>query len=258
MFSLFGIKVANLSLAEATEAVLKLAESGGKHLVVTANPEIMVEAKRNQAYARVLAKASLVLPDGAGVVLASYFMGNPLSKGRVSGTDLVESILSKSGNKGLRLFIAGSTQAILDKTTHYFASKYTNIAPIGSYSAAANFKDISVIDHTQEGSELARRVNEFKPNILMLAFGHPRQELWLEENINKLEVNVGIGVGGSFEFISGTISRAPKLVRMLYLEWVWRLILQPWRLRRILTALVVFPAYVLNEWFKYMFHVEQS
>ena len=256
MLSIFGLPIADLDLAEAVERINALVRGHGQHLVVTANPEILVYAQKNQNYREVLAQADLLLPDGVGVVLVSYLCGQPLTRGRVPGVELVERLIAESGNKGYSLFLIGSSKDILDKTTHYFAYKYSKINIIG-YNEGPIF---AITDHfplnLPANDHLIQDIKNLKPDIILVAFGHPKQELWLNYYLPLLPVKVGIGVGGTFDYFAKVAKRAPAWLRKLGLEWLWRFGNEPKRLGRILTAVVVFPTLVLIGCFKKMFHVE--
>ena len=256
MLKLFGINIADLSLVETLARLNELRLSGGQHLVVTANPEILLEARRHPEYRQVVAGASLVLADGVGVILASYLMGQPIIKGRVTGVDLVEAIVKDSGKQRYSVFLAGSTEDILNKTTQYFSSKYSNINIVGRYSGLKIKKyETGVSDG--ETNDLIKKINEVKPDVLLLAFGHPKQELWLVDHLKELSVKIGMGVGGTFDYLSGSTPWAPRWLRIIGLEWLFRLINEPLRFSRIVDATIVFPAYVLLGIIKKLFHMEQ-
>lgn len=243
-FNILGINIANLTKNEAAEAILQLIKSGQKHLVVTANPEIILAAKENPKYCQILQQASLVLADGFGLVLASYLLGAPLKKGRVTGVDLVWEIAKLSQNYGVSVFLAGSTQAILDKTTHNLASIYTNIKINGTYSALANDKKETHL--SSELDDLSKILNKTNTDVLLLALGHPKQETWINDNLQNLNIRLGIGVGGAFDMISNELKRSPVFLRHLGLEWLWRLFLQPTRAIRIYRAIVLFPILIIK------------
>lgn len=258
MFSLFGVKINNLTLPEAVDKIEGFVNDGAKHLVVTANPEIIIEAKRNAIYLEALKSASLVVADGAGLLLASYLYQQRISKGRVTGVDLVDFLIKESGKRHFSVFLAGSTQSILNKTTHYFSSKYSQINIIGTYSFYSSEDIKNKNQDLTEEIQLTKILKEIKPDILLLAFGHPRQELWLYEHLAELPIKVGIGVGGAFDFISGKVRRAPAIVRRAYLEWLWRLLIQPWRIRRIIGAVILFPAAIISDLIRKKFHMEHN
>ncbi len=238
MFRLLGIPVADVSVTQAAARVAELVQGSGGYLVVTLNPEIVVAAARSESYRQALCQASLVVADGTGIVLASYLCGQPIRHGRVTGVDLVHEIVKNSSKAMYSVMLAGSTREVLDKTTLKFASMYNNSNIIATFSKADRSKD----DNPRaEETELYYEVMKWKPDVLLLAFGHPRQELWIAKNAKRLPCKVMIGVGGSFDYISGQVTRAPLLLRRFGFEWFWRLLLQPKRVKRINKALLIFP-----------------
>ena len=257
MFTLFGVTIANLNLVEAISRLEQLLASGGQHLVVTANPEILLAARQDQTYRDVLQRASLVLADGTGVVLASYLFGQPITSGRGVGVDLVEALVAGSGWQRYSVFLAGSTKVALDKTTQYLSLKYDNINIIGAYSgqqARVYTKQTS----EAETATLIQKLNKLRPDVLLLGFGHPKQEMWLANHLPRLPVKIGIGVGGAFDYLGGQVPRAPHWLRGIGLEWAFRLWVEPRRWHRIWQAVVTFPVLVCAERLKQLFHVEQG
>lgn len=250
MFSLFEVNINDLNLREALDKIHSLLKAGGKHLVVTANPEIMVRAACDPEYKKVLQSASLILADGIGIVMASYILGQPLKKGKLAGVDLIEGLIKRSVVDRFSIFIAGSTVDVLNKTTHNLRLKYGNINIVGQYSAIKTNKDFLFYNKNKEEQELISQIQFTKPDILLLAFGYPRQEIWLNKHLDNLPVKIGIGVGGSFDYLSGAIKRAPEIFRRLGFEWLWRLLIEPWRIKRIFKAVLVFPYLVMVEAFK--------
>ncbi len=228
---------------------------GIPRLVVTANPEILVMAYKNSQYRAVLQAAGLVLADGAGTVLASYFTGDPLSKGRVIGVDLVESLMAGHGAPGCSVFLLGKSADILQKATHNIMSKYGKSSVIG-YEEAPQFVDIAELDSNRQHIELISKINNTHPDILLVGFGHPKQELWLDKYLGQTGAKVGIGVGGSFDYISGVVKRPNLYIRKVGLEWAVRLFRQPIRYRRIINACIVFPCLFAKERLSALFHVE--
>lgn len=258
MFQLFGINLADVSLRGAADLIQASLRLPGQQLVVTANPEILVYARRHPSYRSLLQGASLVLPDGMGVLLASYLSAHPLRKGRVRGVDLVDILVRESGTKAYSVFFIGSaSNDILQKATLNFINKYSKINIVGCESGPrlGSNSDFPISDPNND--KLLEIIREKKPDIILVGFGHPKQELWLSYYLPQLPVKVGIGVGGSFDYFAGVVSRAPRFMQSIGLEWLWRLLLEPWRIKRIFTALVIFPWLLLVDCFRRMFHMEQ-
>lgn len=257
-FHIFGLTIADGGTTRALDTVQGFLRSGGKHLVVTANPEILVYARRHPAYRQVLRQAALIVPDGAGVVFASWLSGQPLIFGRVTGVELVEKLVSESTKRGFSIFLAGASNDVLQKATQYLAYKYGKINIVG-YSEGPLFRADSKFPlNDSKNEELINKIRQASPDILLVGFGHPKQELWLSYYLPQLSVKVGIGVGGTFDYLSGVVARAPGLFQSLGLEWLWRLVNEPRRFKRIFTAVVVFPLILVIDLFKGLFHVEQN
>jgi len=170
-------------------------------------------ARHDVSYEKVLKSADLALVDGIGAVWAGKTFGK-LFKGRVHGSDLVEKLSEVVAKEPITVGFLGGKGNVAQLTADCLRSKYPGL------NIAFAFEEPPAI-----ASQLAC-------DILFVAFGSPKQEKWIAENLAKIDVRVAIGVGGAFDFISGKVHRAPKFVRSLGLEWLFRLILQPWRIKR--------------------------
>lgn len=255
MACIAGVSISNLSLSETLERILSFVRLGVPRLVVTANPEILVTAYKDVRYKEVLQSAALVTADGVGVVLASYLTKEPLTKGRVIGVDIVENLMVGKGVSGYSVFLLGSSIEVLQKATHNISLKYGKTAVVG-YESAPMFADISELDSNHEHIDLINRITSSHADILLVGFGHPKQELWLNKYLAQTGAKVGIGVGGSFDYISGVAKRPGPHMRKVGLEWVIRLFKQPIRYKRIINASVVFPSLFIRERLFSLFHVE--
>jgi N-acetylglucosaminyldiphosphoundecaprenol N-acetyl-beta-D-mannosaminyltransferase len=229
---ILGVKFDNLRLEEAAEKALKLSKDKTQHLAVTPNPEIILKARKSVKYKEILNSASLSVADGAGVIFASKAIKTPL-KERVTGVDLTEEICKK-GDKSTKIFLLGAGENIAKKTAKKLQKKYPQIKIAGHFQG----------DTSKKETEIAlEKINKSNANILLVAFGAPKQEIWITENLKKIPaIKLAIGVGGTFDFISGKIKRAPKIIQKTHLEWLYRLIKEPRkRLKRIFNAVIVFP-----------------
>lgn len=228
---ILGVGFNNLSENLVLEYIIKsIKNSSKKYYVVTPNPELLVIAHDNPKYKKVLNDAKLALPDGIGIVLASKLLRKGI-KERITGVDLVEKLCMRVAEKPITVGFLGGRPGVADKTAECLRKKYPKLK--------VNFI----------GEEWSRLTQTANIDILFVAFGSPKQELWISENLEKLPVKVAIGVGGSFDFISGRVSRAPVWVRSIGLEWLFRLIIQPWRIKRHL-RLIKFTFLVVKEKFK--------
>jgi len=207
--------------------------SSEKYYIVTPNPELMVIAQRDTRYKKVLNGARLALPDGVGVMLASKLLKKGINQ-RITGVDLVNKLCKTVAEKPITVGFLGGGPDIADKTAECLTKKHPGLKVVFAKSGNPDESTINLIKK--------------KIDILFVAFGSPKQELWISDNLNKLPVKVFIGVGGAFDFISGKVKRAPAWMQDLGLEWLFRLILQPWRWRR-QVALIYFIILILKEKF---------
>lgn len=225
---IFGIGFTKANTDEVLEFITKgLQKEQKKYYIVTPNPELLVMAQKDKAYANILNGAKLALPDGIGVVLASKLLGKPL-KQRITGVDLVENLCRRVSKQPVTVGFLGSKPGIAELTAECLQKKYPGLK-------------VELV--AQEWSE---DLNIKKVDILFVAFGSPKQEVWITKNLQNLPVKVAVGVGGAFDFISGKIPRAPQVLQRLGLEWLFRLFIQPWRIRRQL-SLIYFIILVIKE-----------
>ena len=198
-----------------------------KYYIVTPNPELLVIAHKNPEYKNVLNNAKLALVDGIGVLAASRLLGKPLRE-RIHGVDLMESLCKEVSKQPITVGFLGAGPGVAEQTADCLRKKFPGLK-VGLVA--------------QEWSE---SLKSSKVDILFVAFGSPKQELWINKNLAKLPVKVAIGVGGAFDFVSGKVPRAPKFLRRMGLEWFFRLIIQPWRIKRQL-SIIQFISLVLQE-----------
>ncbi len=228
-------KVENLKFSEALEYVIQNAQkthsisSGqkGKSFIVTINPELVMIARKDHEYEKVLISADLALCDGVGIVWAGRIFGKKF-EGRIHGVDLVEKISEAISDKPITIGLVGGRKNVAQLTSECLQKKYPGLKVSFAEEEWSDVKDPKSCD------------------ILFVAFGSPKQEKWIYEHLSKMDVKVAIGVGGAFDFISGNVRRAPVWIRKIGLEWLFRLITQPWRWKR-QTALLKFIVEVLRE-----------
>lgn len=206
---IFGIKFDNLTMKEALEGVGQFLKSNKQHYAVLPYSEFIIRAQKDKEFREILNKADLCLCEGRGLWLMTRFLEKKL-KEPINGIELIYKL------KG-RIFLFGGKKDVVKKTADKLGESV-----IGWEHG---YQDLNkVID----------KINKAKPEILLVGLGSPRQEKWIYENLKKIPiVRVAIGVGGAFDFISGKVKRAPKFIQKISLEWFWRLILQPQRIKRI-------------------------
>lgn len=194
--------------------------------VVSINPEILVEASKNESFKKVIETAQIQIIDGVGVVLAARILGFEISK-RVSGVDLMSELLTYASLNSLSVGLIGGREKVADKVIKCQKLKNPELNAFG-IRGIMDIKNPKI----EEDVEIFRIVADRKPCLLFVAFGSPFQELWIERHRDQLKGVVCVGVGGAFDYLSGETSRPPIIIRQIGLEWLYRLISQPWRWKR--------------------------
>lgn len=201
--------------------------------VATVNPEYIMEARTNQKFSQVLAKC-LTVADGHGVVWASQIlqsqMTNPQIGGveRISGTELVHDILRHADEKQEKVFLLGAAPGIAERAAREMSKKYPAVQ-ISWYEGA---KTVAV-EKNEEASMTIAKINGFEPDYLLVAYSSPYQDIWIEDNRPYLRAKVAMGVGGVFDEWAGLIKICPAWIDRIGMKWLWRVIHEPWRWKRI-------------------------
>lgn len=235
---ILGVPVDPVLLPDALRVIAGWLGERGLHHVVTVNPEFVMAARRDEGFATVLRESALATADGIGIVLAGRALGVPVP-GRVTGVDLVEG-LAGLGHPRCRLFLLGAGPGVAEEAADRLLERFTDTQIAGTFAGSPD--DDGFV-------EIERRLTGSGATVLLVAFGHPAQDLWIARHREALATHgilVAIGVGGSFDYLSGRVPRAPRLLRRLGLEWLYRLVRQPWRWRRQL-ALPLFALLVVRE-----------
>ncbi|MEE9285561.1 MAG: WecB/TagA/CpsF family glycosyltransferase [Dehalococcoidia bacterium] len=246
-----GVRFHNLDRAEAASAIAGLALTGGRAYAVKPYSEFMPRAAGDTRMRDILNGADLCLADGVGILWAAHYLalpGGPLRalaqlplslasvafnpgavrhplRENMAGVDLTWEMLARLDEAGSRIFLLGGTEEEVQGTQERLQARFRGLQVIGAHHG---YFDVS----GEENEAVLRTINEAQPEVLLVAMGFPRQEEWIATNLSRLQVNVAVAEGGSFSFISGVVPRAPRLLRRLGLEWLYRLSRQPWRLRR--------------------------
>lgn len=227
MKRLLGIELKILSKKSILEKIEKYtSRPRGFFHIVSVNPENVVIAQKNLLFKEVVDKAQIQLMDGIGVVAAGRMLGIEIAS-RLTGVDLMENLLQVASDRRLRVVLIGGKGNL----ANYLANCYNKAFSEAKFVGFGGIKNIKKPTMNEE-KEVLSIITSVRPHFLFVAFGSPDQELWLWKNKAKLQGIVCVGVGGGFDFLAGKIRRAPKFIRKIGLEWLWRLILQPWRLKR--------------------------
>ncbi|MCU0490927.1 MAG: WecB/TagA/CpsF family glycosyltransferase [Chloroflexaceae bacterium] len=227
---ILGIAVDDVLPDEAMERLAGWLAQGGPHHVVTVNPEFVMEARRNPAFRQVLHAADMALPDGVGLLYAARFLGMPL-RGRVTGVELTHRLAALAAERGVRLFLLGAAPGVAEEAAAALVSRYPGLTIAGCYAGTPQ---------PRHEPFLRQLIAAARPDVLLVAYGHPRQDMWIARNQPFVQVPIAVGVGGVFDYLAGHVPLAPAWLRRLGLEWLYRLLKQPHRWRRIFTAVVAF------------------
>lgn len=219
---ILGISLHMVSLCEAANIVKDFISTEGAKVIVTPNAEIIMQAQRNEELRQALNGSDLCFPDGIGVVLASKFLGKPLYE-RTAGYDLMMEILKIADEKALSVFLLGGKPQVADEAARKIKQNFSGIKIAGTHHGY--FKK-------NEEAMIVERINNANPDVLIAAMGAPKQELFMMRYRNVLKSRVAIGVGGSLDVLSGNVKRAPEFMQKAGLEWFYRLVTQPTRIKR--------------------------
>jgi len=242
--NILGVNISALSNGQTLDKIKEFLVDGKQHQIVTPNAEFLVEASRNEEFFYILYKADLAVPDGSGPALAALLMGEKIH--RYPGADLIYDICVLAEKEKKSIYLLGGREEAVKKTAANLLLKYPDLKIAGAEEGLKHkqweMKTEAWLRGEEENNKLIGRINIARPDIIFVAFGHPKQDIWIYHNLKKIpSVKIAMGVGGSFDFISGIVKRAPKILRSWGLEWLWRLVLEPWRWKRIFTAVIIFP-----------------
>lgn len=231
-----GVPFDSMTIDEALALTMeKLQAHHGKFFIATPNPEMLLETRKNESFLNLLRQTDLNIPDGFGIMLAAYLSGKKL-KQRITGTDFMQTICQKAPS-GTKIFLLGAGPGVAEKNKEVLEKQYPQIKVTGTYAGSPAH---------EEAEKIIERINSSQAQLLFVAFGAPKQEMWLAQNLRHLHtIKVAMGVGGAFDFIAGVIKRAPIWMRKAGMEWLYRLFKQPQRIGRIFNATIKFPVVLL-------------
>ena len=236
MLKILSVPFAETNMEETVSWTNERIEKSLSTFIVTANPETVMLAKKDLNFHRVLCSADIVMPDGIGIIYASKILGNSL-KGRVAGYDMLHALLQYRENKckPTKLFLLGGTEEVVRAAREKLAKLYSHVQISGAHHGYFE-------KNSEEESNIVKLISKEKPDLLLVGTGNPKQEEFIHRYKNELDATVMIGVGGCFDVLSGKISRAPIIFRRLGLEWFYRLLREPTRIKR----QIVLPIFVFQ------------
>ncbi len=218
-----GVRVDVVTEQEALDLMACWVAEGRPRQVATINPEFVMRARANPAFAAVLDASDLATPDGVGVIWAARRQGVYIPA-RVGGSDITLPLARQCARLGHRLFLLGAAEGVADEAARRLRRQIPSIM-VDAYSGSPD---------PAADAETVARVRAAHPDIVLVAYGSPKQEFWIARNKEAVGAAVSIGVGGAVDYLAGVQRRAPALVRRLWLDWVFRLVTQPRRWRRML------------------------
>lgn len=217
-----GVRFDNVTMTEALNKAAEMLQSEGADYVVTPNSEIVYEAMADRELEDLLNGASLVLPDGAGVVLGAKILGTPL-KEKVAGVEFADGVLGLLAETGGSVYLLGSKPGVAELAAEKMLAKHPGLTVAGM--ANGYFKDEAAV---------VEKINEAHADALFVCLGAPKQERFMVNHRQELQVRLMAGLGGSLDSFAGTVKRAPRWMIKLSLEWFYRLLKEPWRFKRML------------------------
>lgn len=231
--NILGIGVDRLTLDQAKKNICDRWDKKDRVFhVVTANAEMIYHGSRDRELARIIKKAEMVTADGAGVVLASRILGNPVPE-RVAGYDLMTECLQEAAGKGIPVYFLGARPQVLEQAVNKAQKRFPGLNVAGSRHGYF---------HEDDEEDIVREIRSLKPSLLLVALGVPKQEKWISRYREKLPPCAVIGVGGSFDVLAGKLTRAPGWMQRAGLEWLYRLAKEPARIGRA----AVLPTFLLQ------------
>jgi len=220
--SILGVPVHDVTTEETLALIDQFVRDGSPHQICTVNPEFIMLAQKDSEFKQILDHSALNLPDGIGVIWAARRLGHPLRE-RVAGSDLVGLIADRAQTAHWRIFLLGAVEGVAEQAAIILRELYPQANIVGAYAGSPR---------PEEEADIATRIRSSKADVLLVAYGAPRQDKWIDRNIERSGVSVAMGIGGSLDFIAGTQKRAPQWMQRVGLEWLYRLIREPWRWRR--------------------------
>ncbi|HCE30864.1 MAG: Glycosyl transferase, WecB/TagA/CpsF family [Candidatus Daviesbacteria bacterium GW2011_GWB1_39_5] len=252
--NILGVKIDKINQSEALKQIERWIWNPGKHYIVTPNLEFILAAQKDLEFKQILNKADLSIPDSSSLGFSYWLLKRkywerlilwplffvPLKQliqfDRVSGTDLMDALCKLSAEKGFVTGFLGGQGKVAKRCAECLQKKYPKL----KIAFAESGGEINRNGNMTADCRLPTTVEDgsLKPvDLLFVAFGHIKQEKWIDNNLDKIPVRVAIGVGGAFDYLSASVPRAPKVLRKLGFEWLFRLMIQPWRLKRQLALL---------------------
>lgn len=218
--NIMGVDVITLNEQQLMKQIEEDIRQNQKVRIVAINPEKIMMAEKDPGLRQLLNESTYQIPDGIGVSIASKLSGGVV-RGRVTGIGMMENLLTLANQNELKIFMYGAKPETVQQAARNIKEKFPKLIIAGTLDG-----------YVKDTQEIISTINEAQPHILFVALGSPKQELFIKNNMEHLQVNVFQGVGGSFDVFSGHVKRAPELFQKTGTEWLYRLLKQPSRLKR--------------------------
>lgn len=229
-------------LVEVLGLVNSRLEANQKTFIVNLNPEMLLAALKDKKLSEILLGADIAICDGVGVVWALRFLGFSKKIRLIKGRELFLDFIKLADKKSWRVFLLGGMGDEAAKTKDVLTKDYHNLTIKALPGPMLNSRAQPVLQRDSVTFiDSIKQINRFKPDLLFVAFGAPKQEIWISKNLSRLKIGGAMAVGGTFRYIAGMVPEPPRWLANLGLEWLWRLATEPRRIGRILNAVVVFP-----------------
>jgi len=233
---LLGVPVDPVTMDGALERLRAFLADGRQHHVMTPNSEMLVAASKDTAFRDLLNRTDLNLPDSQGLLYAAKWTGQSLPQ-RVTGVDTVQAFC-RTLTKETPVFLLGAAPGVAEQAAEALKRQNPGLNVGGTFAGSPRDED---------ASDILQQITASGAQVLFVAYGAPAQDRWIDRHVKELpSVKVAMGIGGTFDFLAGVRKRAPSAFRRLGLEWLWRVVREPKRIGRILTAVVVFPLLVMR------------
>ena len=220
---LLGVAFDNVTMDEALDKAMELiAQKGVPHLVVTPNAEIVQQANKDPEFSQLIADADLVIPDGVGVLYASKILSRPL-KERVPGCDFATGIMQRIAGTEYKLFLLGAKPGVAEEAAEKLTAAHPGLVICGTHDG-----------YFKEDAPVAEAIRKAEADVVFVCLGAPRQEKWIKNNGAAAGASLYIGLGGSLDVFAGRVERAPESWQKIGMEWLYRALKQPERLKRII------------------------
>lgn len=215
-----GVNVSSLTYDEIIDELKIRIKEGKQSTLIAVNPEKVITANSNPLVKELINESTFQIPDGVGIIIASKLKGGSLRE-RVTGIDMMERLLRFAADEGHGVFFYGAKEEVVSEAKRKLEERYPSLNIAGYENG-----------YVKDQEALIQKINNSGASLLFIALGSPKQELWIRENMGRLNVKVFQGVGGSFDVFSGKVNRAPAFYRKFGLEWLYRLLKEPKRIKR--------------------------